>query len=307
MIRVLFFDLGLTLIDSQNRPFPHVNEALQTIQAFVTADGKPLASGLVSDFDMPVPPATPQKIRAIFERYLSVLETAGLRPLFEPVQRRVTLSTHAGVLKPHRTFFVTALARLKSKALFDECLFITENRDHVRAARTELHMHALQFRSSRSTTFDFDDWLQAPAMVAHLVDSAGGSNTEAALRQHLRVAHGFDLQAIDRPDQARKTTRVRGTLWKPVGESAGKELADVHAPFTLEGEVTRGPSGEVQAVRFVEPASDEVTEAASFLRSLARQGQIGGSSPQPGQAATHDIETDDQGRRRLVRKRFRAI
>ena len=307
MIRVLFFDLGLTLIDSQNRPFPHVNEALQTIQAFVTADGKPLASGLVSDFDMPAPPATPQKIQAIFKRYLSVLDTTGLRPFFEPVQRRVTISAHAGVLKPHRKIFVTALARLKSKASLDECLFITENADHVRAARTELHMHALQFRSSTTTTFDFDDWLQAPAMVAHLVDPAGGANAEAALRQHLRVAHGFDLQALDRTDETRKTTKVHGTLWKPVGESAGKELADVRAPFTLDGDVTRGPSGEVQAVRFAEPAPDEVTEAASFLRSLARHGQVEGSSPQPGQAATHDIETDDQGRRKLVRKRFRAI
>ena len=307
MIRVLFFDLGLTLIDSKNRPFPHVNEALQTIQAYVAADGKPLAFGLVSDFDMPAPPATPKKIRAIFERYLSVLDTTGLRPFFEPVQRRVTLSAHGGVLKPHRQIFVTALARLKSKASLDECLFITENRDHVRAARAELHMRALQFRSSTSATFDFDDWLQAPAMVAHVVDPAGGANTEAALRQHLRVSHGFDLQAIERPDEASKTTRVHGTLWKPVGESAGKDLADVHAPFTLEGEVTRGPSGEVRSVRFVEPASGDLTEAASLLRSLARHGQIQGSSPQPGHAATHDIETDDQGRRKLVRKRFRAI
>jgi hypothetical protein len=307
MIRVLFFDLGLTLIDSQNRPFLHVTDALETIQAFVTADGKPLASGLVSDFDMPTPPATPQKIRALFERYLSVLDTTGLRPFFEPVQRRITISPHAGVLKPDRKIFVTALARLKSKASLDECLLITEDGGHIRAVRSELHMHALQFRSGTSATSDFDDWLQAPAMVAHLLDPAGEQNVTAALRHHLRVSHGFDLQAVEPVTKAGKTTRVRGTLWKPVGESAGKELADVHAPFTLEGEVTRGPRGEVQAVRFAEPASSEVTEAASYVRSLARHGQIEGAPPTTGQAATHDIETDDQGRRRLVRKRFRAI
>ena len=114
MIRVALFDLGLTLVDSLNRPFPHVKEALQTIQSFTTAKGKPLLLGLVSDFDMPAPPATPAKIAAIFDRYLAVLDQTGLRSFFEPVQRRVTLSTHAGVFKPDRKIFETALRRLAS-------------------------------------------------------------------------------------------------------------------------------------------------------------------------------------------------
>jgi FMN phosphatase YigB (HAD superfamily) len=306
MIRVVLFDLGLTLVDSLNRPFPHVKEALQIMQSFTTAKGKPLHLGLVSDFDLPAPPATPAKVAAIFDRYLAVLDHTGLRPFFEPVQRRVTLSTHAGVLKPDRKIFETALRRLRSKASLEECLFVTENRDHIRAARTRLHMSTLHFRSGESSGFDFDDWLQAPPMIAHLVDPTGGSNAEAALRGHLSLSHGFDLHTIDRPKRARATA-VRGTLWKPVGSSAGKELANVHAPFTVEGEVTRGPAGEIRGVRFAEPASTDVTEAAALVRSLARHGQIRGSAPQPAGAATHDIETDDRGRRKLVRKRFRAI
>jgi hypothetical protein len=306
MIRVVLFDLGLTLIDSQNRTFPHVKEALTTIQSFTTAEGKKLITGLVSDFDLPAPPATPAKITAIFNRYLAVLDGTGLRPLFEPVQRRVTLSTHAGVLKPNRKIFETALARLRSKTSLNECLFITENQDHIRVARTALRMSALQFRSSASTTFDFDDWLQAPAMVAHLIDPAGGSNAEAALRHHLSHSHGFDLQAVEGPEHS-ETKTVRGTLWKPVGRSAGDELADVHAPFSVEGEVTRGPAGQIRAVRLAEPASTDVAEAVSLVRSLARHGQIRGSGPRRADAATHDIETDDRGRRKLVRKRFRAV
>jgi FMN phosphatase YigB (HAD superfamily) len=182
MIRVVLFDLGLTLIDSRDQPFPHVKEALTTIQSFTTAHGKKLLTGLVSDFDLAAPPATPAKISAIFSRYLAVLDGTGLRPFFEPVQRRVTLSTHAGVLKPDRKVFETALARQRSKASLKECLFITENQDHIRVARTALRMSALQFRSDASTTFDFDDWLQAPAMVAHLIDAGGGSNAEDAPR-----------------------------------------------------------------------------------------------------------------------------
>jgi hypothetical protein len=306
MIRVALFDLGLTLIDSQDRPFPHVKEALRTIQSFTTVHRKPLLTGLVSDFDLPVPPATPAKIAAIFRRYLAVLDATGLRPFFEPVQRRVTLSTHAGVLKPGRKIFETALGRLRSKASLKECLFITENPDHIRVARTTLRMSALQFRSSASTRFDFEDWREAPTMVAHLINAAGGSNAEAALRDHLRHAHGFELQAIDEP-RSGGTTTVRGTLWKPVGKSAGDGLADVHAPFPVEGRVTRGPEGQIRAVRLTEPASAEVQEAASLVRSLARHGQLRGAGSSGAKAATHDIETDDQGRRKLVRKRFRAI
>src|SRR5207245_2739019 len=211
----------------------HVKEALATIQAFTTAKGKKLLTGLVSDFDMPEPPATPAKVTAIFSHYLVVLDATGLRPFFEPVQRRVTLSTHAGVLKPGRKIFETALARLRSKASLKECLFITENQDHIHVARTALRMSALQFRSGASTSFDFDDWLQAPAMVAHLIDAPGGSNADAALRHHLSHAHGFDLQAVEGPEHS-KTTTVRGMLWKPVGQSAGAELADVHAPFPVD-------------------------------------------------------------------------
>jgi hypothetical protein len=306
MIRAVLFDLGLTLIDERNRPFPHVAEALRTIQLFTTAKGKPLAFGLVSDFDMPAPPATPAKISAIFDRYLALLDETGLRPFFEPVQRRVTLSTHAGVFKPDPKVFETALRRLRLKASLKECLFITGNRDHIRAARTRLHMSTLHFRSGGSPEFDFDDWRQAPPMVAHLVDPAGGANAEAAIRGHLSQSHGFELHTIDRSKRARATI-VRGTMWKPVGASAGDDLADVHVPFTVEGEVTRGPAGEIRGVRLAEPASTDVTEAAALVRSLARHGQLRGSAPQPFGAATHDIETDDQGRRKLVRKRFRAI
>jgi hypothetical protein len=167
-------------------------------------------------------------------------------------------------------------------------------------------MSTLQFRSPASVKFDFDDWLQAPAMIAHLINPSGGSNAEAALRSHLRLSHGFDLASVDR-GKGRRTTLVRGTLWKPVGESAGSQLATVHVPFAVEGEVTRGPAGEIRDVRFNEPEATDLTAAASMVRSLARHGQIRESSQQPTDSTTHDIETDDQGRRRLIRKRFQAI
>jgi hypothetical protein len=168
-------------------------------------------------------------------------------------------------------------------------------------------MRALQFRLADSPEFDFDDWLQAPPMIAHLVDPTGGPSGEAALRGYLRVAHTFDLHEIHRSKRTAATT-VGGTLWRPVGERAGGDLADVQVPFTVEGVVERGAAGEITEVRFAEPEAAAVAEAASFVRSLSRHGEIGDSARERApRAATHVIETDDHGRRRLLRKRFRTL
>jgi len=159
----------LTLIDDKNRPFPHVEDALDAIAQFKTSDGHPLRSCLVSDFTMAAPPVTPAKVSALFNQYLSILDSTGLRHLFEPVKKRVTLSTHVGVLKPDRKVFEKALKRLGASVSLDKCLFITENANHVEKARKALKMHALRFRSAGSSKFDFDDWSEAPALIANLV------------------------------------------------------------------------------------------------------------------------------------------
>lgn len=103
MIRVVMFDLGRTLIDDDERPFAHVEDALAAISAFTTPAGEAFRFCLVSDFTMPTAPPTAAKIAALFEEFLAILDRTGLRRFFEPVQRRVTLSTHAGVAKPARS------------------------------------------------------------------------------------------------------------------------------------------------------------------------------------------------------------
>src|SRR5262245_28367539 len=113
MLRVVMFDLGGTLVDG-TRPFPHVPEALSALTRFETADGNRLEHGLVSDFTMADPPAGPAQVRARFREYLERLDGFGLRRYFRPAERRITLSTHAGVLKPDRRVYQTALLRLGS-------------------------------------------------------------------------------------------------------------------------------------------------------------------------------------------------
>jgi beta-phosphoglucomutase-like phosphatase (HAD superfamily) len=162
MFRVVMFDLGLTLVDSQYRPFAGVEEALTEISRLRTAEGDPLKSCLVSDFEMASPPMT--KVTALFNEYLVILERSGLRRFFEPVDERVTLSTHAEALKPDRRIFDKALQRLGMIVPLPNCLFITENSTHIERARNDLNMHVLQFGAG--SPFGFDDWREAPALIA---------------------------------------------------------------------------------------------------------------------------------------------
>jgi beta-phosphoglucomutase-like phosphatase (HAD superfamily) len=160
-VKVLMLDLGETLVHD-DEPFPHVPEALAAFNEMLTAEGEPLGICLVSDFTMSTPPTTPEKIAAIFEEYLGLLGGFGLREFFEPVEQRVTLSTHAGEWKPHRAVFEKALERLGSNAALTECLFITEKEEHLTEARQVLGMETLRFGTVEGIT----DWADAPRLVA---------------------------------------------------------------------------------------------------------------------------------------------
>lgn len=170
MIRAVMFDLGMTLVDAQRTPFPGVAPALQAISKLKTARGRALQFSLVSDFDMPASPVTAAAIREIFSRYLEILDGTGLRPHFEPVRRRVTLSTHAGVFKPDRRVFELAAKRLRLTNLtLGQCLLVTENPQHIAAARDGLDMAALQFAPPGTAPADFSHWNDAPDLVSDVL------------------------------------------------------------------------------------------------------------------------------------------
>jgi hypothetical protein len=304
MIRVVMFDLGLTLIDEHNRPFDHVPEALAAIAKFKTSDGKMLRSCLVSDFTMATPPVTPTKVRHIFEEYLDVLDQTGLRPLFEPVQRRVTLSTHADAQKPERAVFETALRRLRLRATLDECLFVTENKAHIKAARTKLGMKALQFSPTASRPFDFADWAQAPALVAHLVDPKRKPNLHAAVEMFL-TANGVEVTNLETAGTA-GSFEASGRVWSPVSVPAVGSRKPVHIAVPVHGVVTVGSKGALRS-KMSSPTDEDVSEASSFAASLAAHGQIAKAGASRAAGATHEIEVDDSGRQRLVRKRYSAV
>ena len=304
MIKVLMFDLGGTLIDARQRPFPHVREALAAIAQLRTAAGKPLRSCLVSDFAFAAPPATPAKVAALTKQYLALLDASGLRSFFEPVAKRVTLSTHAGAMKPARAVFEKAVRRLGVVAALEECLLVTENAAHVRAARRQLHMHALQFAPPGAEAADFDDWANAPALIAHAVAPDHAVNLHAVVRAHL-AAQGVELVAAKAPPGG-GPIEVAGQVWCPISVPGCDDLDGLQVAMPVTSRITRGPRGTLGAAAVARPSDADLAEAAGFVRSLATHGQIAGRAGPQAPHPTHRIETDAHGVRRLVRSRFSA-
>jgi hypothetical protein len=255
----------------------------------------------VSDFTMASPPATAAKVTALFNQYLTILDGTGLRPFFEPVKKRVTLSTHAGVGKPARKIFEKALQRLRASTVsLEDCLLITENADHIQQVRTQLHMQALQFQ------VDFDDWVEAPALIAQLVMPHQFANTAAVIKAQL-AEHGVELVSAE-PGEDADSARVHGQVWRAVSIPGFEDLQDVQIAIPVEGNVSRKKKNDVKKMaELAQPTDEQVAEAASFVKSLAIHGQIAGSAGKPARGATHQIETDEKGSRKLVRKRFSAI
>lgn len=305
MIKVLMFDLGDTLIDAQRQPFAHVREALAAIAQLKTEAGKPLRSCLVSDFPLAAPPSSPPKVAALFAQYLALLGATGLRPLFEPVTKRVTLSTHAGAMKPDRTVFEKALRRLGVAATLEECLLVTEGAGHVKVARGALHMKALRFRPPGAAAGDFADWADAPALIAHLIAPGHAGNLHTVVQAHL-AAQGVELVSARAAPQG-GDVEAAGHVWCPVSVPGCDDLKGLQVALPVTSKIKRGPAGRLVRTPVPQPSTTDLAEAASFVKSLATHDQIGGRVGTKTLRPTHRIETDAQGVKKLVRSRFSAV
>jgi FMN phosphatase YigB (HAD superfamily) len=301
VIKVVMFDLGGTLIDAQGKPFAHVKDALATIAAFKTTGSRLVHTCLVSDFTMPVPPVTAEKVRALFQQYVGLLDQTGLRPFFEPVQKHVTLSTNAGKMKPHRAVFAKALSRLGVTAGLAESMLITEDAAHVAHVRDRLHMRALRFAPDGAG--DFEDWAEAPSLVAAAISPANHANAVAALKTRL-AASGMEL--VDAQEADAGQMKVSAKAWHPIKVPGRADLGDVHVAIPVEGVVKRNAAGHVSST-IASPSAEQIDEATSFVSGLAAHDQIASGSPNAPKGATHEIEVAADGKQRLVRRRFSAM
>jgi FMN phosphatase YigB (HAD superfamily) len=304
MIQILLLDLGDTLVHD-DQVLPHAREALEALAGFETAAGEPLSLGLVSDYTMPEPPVTPQKIDALFQEYLQVLRRLDLLQFFEPPEQHVTLSTHAGVLKPDRRVFETAIARLGVRARLTDLLFITEDPDHVAACR-RLRMHALHFAGPGGGDGDFTDWAEAPLLVARLVAPDSDADLEAALNVYLGATRGLTVTAIRR-EPGGQTVHAQAQVWHPLADAKLGALSGVHVELPADVEIRLDERGRVRSLRTGRPPAEAVREAAAHVGTLLANRQVHLAPGPLAPGTTHQVEVDAEGRRRLTRKRFSAV
>jgi hypothetical protein len=293
MSRVLMLDLGETLVHEMT-VLPHVPEALEALSAFKGDNGKTLQLALVSDTDMPTPPATASKVKAIFDRYVADLEALNLRRFFNPVGKHVTLSAHAGVFKPDRKVFALALKRLGVSARLVDCVFVTENAEHVRHCREALKMKALEFGK------DFSDWSEAPLLLSALIGRKG-VNLAAALKPW-GAARGLEGLSLVAPGTDSDVMQAQAQTLVPLQGPGLEEAEGAYVQLPVRVALRRDASGRITP-SVGKPSPDDVQEAMSYVRGLVARGEIGGKN---GPLTTHSLETDDRGRRLLKRRAFKT-
>jgi FMN phosphatase YigB (HAD superfamily) len=125
-MKIILFDLGDTLEykkDSVSVLRDDALELLSGIQYLHDNDRKNLVVSLISDWDQ-----EPLK-------YYHLLEELGISHFFKPHPEKVTLSNEVGVTKPHEKIFRTAIDKIQKDLQYRNVIFITENKDHIIAAR----------------------------------------------------------------------------------------------------------------------------------------------------------------------------
>jgi hypothetical protein len=291
MARVLLLDLGETLVHDTT-VLPHVPQALEALAEFKGDDGKPLRLALVSDTEMPPPPQTAAKIKAIFDRYVATLDTLQLRSFFDPATKHVTLSAHAGVFKPDRKVFALAVKRLGVTATLSDCAFVTENAEHIKHCRETLGMKALQFGK------DFTDWSDAPLLLSEMI-APGRVNLAAALKPWGAARGLEDLSLVE---EEPGVVYAQGQVWAPLSGADLEEAQGAYVPLPVRVDLRIDTQGRITP-HVGKPSPEAVKEAASYVKGLVARGEIGDDS---GPLSTHKLETDERGRRMLKRRGFKS-
>lgn len=299
MIRLIMFDLGDTLIRDQT-PFPNVIEALNTISQFKTSEGEQLKLAIVSDFGDHETANTPSKIEALEAEFFDVLRTTGLEPFFQPFDSKVTISARAGASKPDRRVFEAAANRSGMDVDLSECLFVTENAQHLLAARN-FGIAILAFGNNVTDLPSFSAWLDAPMRIAELIDPTNMRNHELAISLVLKTEKNIEtFHCLNRTE-----TTFRGQATSLV-QLDNPELGEMRGAF-IEMPVdvsVRCNHGAIDYVVIDQPSAGDIDDAVSYVQHLVRQGKVGTDSEQKASGMTHLIETDEQGRRILTRRRF---
>ncbi|MGA9773907.1 MAG: M20/M25/M40 family metallo-hydrolase [Blastocatellia bacterium] len=160
-MRVVLFDLGDTLEtetpDHKDVLLAGAADALSAIRDLRDAEGVQPVLALISDFDDAENTGriggSATQIKNFQRQYRKLLNDLRISQFFKPFLQKTTLSIEAGVRKPDEKMFRAALDKLQKGMAFHHAIFITENREHILAAR-ELGMTAIHFKGPGQTTGD---------------------------------------------------------------------------------------------------------------------------------------------------------
>jgi FMN phosphatase YigB (HAD superfamily) len=300
MIRVVMLDLGDTLTDG-TQPLPFVLDCLDALSRFETSDGKLLQYCLVSDYHL-ASPFTEGAVAERFSEFLEVIERLGLRSSFEPVNQRITLSSHVNAFKPDPRVFTKALDRMGSDAGFEDCLFITENRMHISAC-AEMGMSTIPFGYGAAQEGGFDSWPEGLILISKAVDQISKRNFKIALSVFVRARYDLDnLQIIDPITE--HGVAATAQAWTPLESTELGALDGVCVQMQVSLTVTEIEAGFHKVVITVPPTQENIDEARQFIRSLELHQQIEGPRPSVIGSASHYIETESSGQRKLKRRGF---
>ncbi len=302
MVRFLVFELENTLIKTTGDVFSNAREALRVFQGFKTDRGDNLPLCLLSADSTSWSGAG----TGPFDRLVSRLETLGLRNFFDPVGQRVTIGLEAGAQIVDKRLFEVVLLRSQAGARLDNGVFVSGMEDAVRAART-MNIRTFQFSPEQTGNGDsFSDWTEAPLLVANLFEVAKMKNREVAVRFHLSARENLDVTSL-RPTTRADTLEGTVNSWEPISSETFKELDGVNVKLPVKITVELDLSGRIRSLEQTRPLPEDQEEAKHFLESLVRHGQVATEDGPGLDTATHEISTDRQGKRYLVRKRFSAV
>lgn len=113
-MKIVLFDLGDTL-EHENILLPGAINTLSSIQNMKDDKNQPVALALISDF---YEANNPDELKARQNEYYEIIQSLGIRSFFEPVGKRVTLSTEVGVTKPDKKIFRVAVDKISDRYLF---------------------------------------------------------------------------------------------------------------------------------------------------------------------------------------------
>jgi len=302
MIKIAFFDVGETLIHD-GLPFPGAVAALAAIAGFETVDNQPLVLGVISDYHMPAPPRTEEKVAALEEQYRNqVLGPSGLAGFFQPFESRVTISSRSGVPKPDRIIFEIAVERSGTGAALAECLFVTENTTHLEKCE-EHGLTPVRFGPATSGMAGFDDWADAPTTLAELIAREHAGNRAAAIATTLAIRQG--LIGFNPTGGDGRTIRGRAGRLVQLNDPRLGPINGLYVELQTEVTVELTPDGRVANAAAASPSPEEVADALNFVAGLVKSSKVAVSgAATPAFGVSHVVERDAAGRLRLIRRGY---